>query len=80
MMRRRPIGRAELGAGSGPPRGVGRDLARRHGRVSDLIGLIIEATGLEAEVGEVCSIGDRPRPATPVAAEVVGFRERRARC
>ena len=30
------------------------DLHRRHGRVCDLIGLIIEATGLEAEVGEVC--------------------------
>ena len=32
------------------------DLHRRHGRVSDLIGLTVEATGLEAEVGEVCSI------------------------
>ena len=32
------------------------DLHRRHGRVSDLIGLIVEATGLEAEVGEVCEI------------------------
>jgi flagellum-specific ATP synthase len=33
------------------------DLARSHGRVSNLIGLIIEATGLEAEVGEVCLVG-----------------------
>ena len=49
------------------------DLARRRGRVSDLIGLIIEATGLQAEVGEVCMVGDgRDRP--PVATEVVGFR------
>jgi flagellum-specific ATP synthase len=49
------------------------DLHRRHGRVRDLIGLIIEATGLEAEVGEVCSIDTgRGRPAVP--AEVVGFR------
>jgi flagellum-specific ATP synthase len=50
-----------------------RDLARRRGRVGDLIGLIIEATGLEAEIGEVCLVGegrDRPR----VATEVVGFR------
>ncbi len=32
------------------------DLHRRHGRVMDLIGLIVEATGLEAEVGEVCEV------------------------
>jgi flagellum-specific ATP synthase len=49
------------------------DLSRRRGRVSDLIGLIIEATGLQAEIGEVCLVGDgRERP--PVATEVVGFR------
>ncbi len=52
------------------------DLARRHGFVTNLIGLIIEATGLQAEVGEVCLVGtDRNRAA--VAAEVVGFREGR---
>ncbi|HEX4465790.1 MAG TPA: FliI/YscN family ATPase [Solirubrobacteraceae bacterium] len=52
------------------------DLARRHGFVSNLIGLIIEATGLQAEVGEVCLVGtDRNRE--PVAAEVVGFRDGR---
>ena len=28
------------------------DLAKRRGRVGDLIGLIIEATGIEAEIGE----------------------------
>src|ERR1035438_3365700 len=49
------------------------DLARRRGRVRDLIGLIIEATGLQVEIGEVCMVGDgRERPA--VATEVVGFR------
>ncbi len=52
------------------------DLARRHGFVSDLIGLIIEATWVQAEIGEVCLVGaGRNRP--PVAAEVVGFREGR---
>jgi flagellum-specific ATP synthase len=52
------------------------DLARRHGFVTNLIGLIIEATGLQAEVGEVCLVGtDRNREA--VSAEVVGFREGR---
>jgi flagellum-specific ATP synthase len=49
------------------------DLHRRHGRVCDLIGLIVEVTGLEAEVGEVCSI-ETGRGRTAVPAEVVGFR------
>jgi flagellum-specific ATP synthase len=49
------------------------DLHERRGRVDDLIGLIVEATGLEAEVGEVCTVqAGRRRPAVP--AEVVGFR------
>jgi flagellum-specific ATP synthase len=49
------------------------DLHERRGRVDDLIGLIVEATGLEAEVGEVCTIeAGRKRPAVP--CEVVGFR------
>src|SRR4051812_18947016 len=49
------------------------DLHRRTGRVVDLIGLITEATGLEAAVGEVCTIeAGRGRPVVP--AEVVGFR------
>ncbi|HXD66901.1 MAG TPA: FliI/YscN family ATPase [Solirubrobacteraceae bacterium] len=52
------------------------DLARRRGRVRDLIGLIIEATGLQVEMGEVCLVGDgrdqggRDR----IPTEVVGFR------
>jgi flagellum-specific ATP synthase len=52
------------------------DLHRRHGRVNNLIGLIVEATGLEAEVGELCWVETgRMRP--PVPAEVVGFRDSR---
>ncbi len=39
----------------------------------DLIGLIVEATGLEAEVGEVCTI-ETGRGRVAVPAEVVGFR------
>ena len=54
----------------------GSDLHRRHGRVNNLIGLVVEATGLEAEVGELCYVETgRMRP--PVPAEVVGFRESR---
>ena len=54
----------------------GADLARSHGRVSNLIGLIIEATGLQAEIGEVCQVSSS-RDSAPVAAEVVGFRDGR---
>src|ERR1700722_20717149 len=52
------------------------DLARPHGLVSNLIGLIIEATGLRAEIGEVCLV-ETERGRQPVSAEVVGFREGR---
>src|SRR5918997_6626622 len=52
------------------------DLHRRTGRVIDLIGLITEATGLEAEVGEVCTI-ETGRGRATVPAEVVGFRQGR---
>ncbi|HLI32489.1 MAG TPA: FliI/YscN family ATPase [Solirubrobacteraceae bacterium] len=52
------------------------NLARHNGRVSDLIGLIIEATGLRAEVGELCLI-NAGRHRDPVASEVVGFRQGR---
>jgi flagellum-specific ATP synthase len=50
------------------------DLHARRGRVKSLIGLVIEATGLRAEVGELCTISVG-RNGQPVAAEVVGFRD-----
>src|SRR4051795_11777366 len=52
------------------------DLRRRRGRVTNLIGLVIEATGLHAEVGELCAI-DAGRTRLSVPAEVVGFRDGR---
>ncbi len=52
------------------------DLARRHGKVRNLIGLIVEVTGLQAEVGEVCLVGT-DRGQAPIRAEVVGFRDGR---
>jgi flagellum-specific ATP synthase len=55
---------------------AGADVHPRHGRVSNLIGLIIEATGVEAEVGELCHV-DTGRNGRPVPAEVVGFRDSR---
>jgi flagellum-specific ATP synthase len=53
------------------------DLQDRRGRVRSLIGLVIEASGLRAEVGELCTIA-AGRNADPVSAEVVGFRDRGA--
>ncbi len=50
------------------------DLHPRRGRVRSLIGLVIEATGLRAEVGELCTIS-AGRNGDEVAAEVVGFRD-----
>jgi flagellum-specific ATP synthase len=56
---------------------VGRaDLHRVRGRVVDLIGLIVEASGLNAEVGELCEL-ETGRHEAPVPAEVVGFRSGR---
>jgi flagellum-specific ATP synthase len=52
------------------------DLGRRNGRVVDVIGLVVEATGLRAEVGELCHI-HAGRTRDPVPAEVVGFRSGR---
>jgi flagellum-specific ATP synthase len=52
------------------------DLHGRQGRVSNLIGLIVECTGVEAEVGELCHV-ETGRHSAPVPAEVVGFRDSR---
>jgi len=49
---------------------------RTFGKVSEVIGLIVEATGLEAAVGEVCHIM-LPRKDEYIAAEVVGFKNDR---
>jgi len=50
------------------------DLAVSRGRVTSLIGLVVSATGVDAELGELAEITTgRNRP--PVPAEVVGFRD-----
>ncbi len=53
------------------------DSVRITGRVSQVVGLVVEATGLNAPVGEVCEI-HTGRHSAPELAEVVGFREGRA--
>ncbi len=52
------------------------DLYARRGRVTNLIGLVIEATGLRAEIGELCTLATG-RTRAPLSAEVVGFRDGR---
>jgi flagellum-specific ATP synthase len=47
---------------------------RLNGRVSHVIGVMVESQGPSARLGEVCEIHCR-RNAPPVLAEVVGFRE-----
>ncbi len=45
---------------------------RFHGEVSHVSGLLIEASGLPAAIGELVEIVQRERP--PIRAEVIGFR------
>jgi flagellum-specific ATP synthase len=47
------------------------DAMRLSGRVTDVIGLVVEATGPGAPVGSLCRIGEGERG---IPAEVVGFR------
>jgi len=50
------------------------DPVKLNGRVTQMIGLVIEATGPTAPVGELCEIrSGRSQP--PMAAEVVGVRD-----
>src|SRR6476646_2216556 len=51
------------------------DPYRTMGRGAEVIGLVVESTGPDAEVGELCLIGDDRRER--VLAEVVGFRDGR---
>lgn len=55
------------------------DPYRLNGRVTEVIGLVVESRGPEARIGERCEIhvGKRSRPQQPLDAEVVGFREGR---
>ena len=46
------------------------------GRVSKAVGMVIEATGIQAHVGELCELVTPGEP--PLLAEVVGFRQHTA--
>src|SRR5690606_108445 len=58
-------------------RGRLRETSRfsRHGRVNRLVGLVIEATGLDVGLGELCRVTNGTQDRS-VLAEVVGFHER----
>lgn len=47
---------------------------KKHGKVSQVIGLTIESDGPEANVGDICYIYPQ-RNSKPIEAEVVGFKE-----
>jgi flagellum-specific ATP synthase len=52
----------------------GQDLSRTYGKVSKVVGLVMEGSGLKAPLGAVCTLlPDDGLP--PVEAEVVGFRD-----
>ena len=50
------------------------ELVRRSGRVSQFFGLVVESSGPDAFLGEVCEIHSRSR-GTPITAEVVGLKD-----
>jgi flagellum-specific ATP synthase len=52
----------------------GAEFARRSGSVSQFFGLVVESTGPDVFLGEVCEIYSRST-ATPIAAEVVGLKD-----
>ena len=47
---------------------------KKYGKVTQVIGLTIEAEGPNAKIGEICLIYPDPEK-KPIKAEVVGFRE-----
>jgi flagellum-specific ATP synthase len=52
----------------------GAEFTRRSGSVSQFFGLVVESTGPDAFLGEVCEIYSRAT-ATPINAEVVGLKD-----
>lgn len=52
------------------------DTMKLNGRITQIIGLVIESQGPHVNLGELCYIYPR-NPGDPIPAEVVGFRENR---
>lgn len=49
------------------------DPYKRYGKVSQVVGIMIESVGPEANIGEVCNIHSATKDRLPILAEVVGF-------
>ncbi len=49
------------------------DAYKRYGKVSRVVGIMIESQGPEANIGEVCYIHSATKKREPILAEVVGF-------
>ncbi|HCR43461.1 MAG TPA: flagellum-specific ATP synthase FliI, partial [Ruminococcaceae bacterium] len=45
------------------------------GKVKNIVGMMVEATGVDAKIGDICIVGKAEGVSTGVTAEVVGFRE-----
>ena len=58
----------------GPMRAALRDLStvEERGRVSEVLGTLVRAVGVQARIGELCELRTRQQP--PLRAEVIGFR------
>lgn len=65
---------AAIGAMLEPLRAALRDLAtvEERGRVTEVLGTLVRAVGVQARVGELCEL--RPRQGAALRAEVLGFR------
>jgi flagellum-specific ATP synthase len=50
------------------------DPIRLNGKITQVIGLVMESQGPHANLGELCYVFPRQRGGDPIAAEVVGFR------
>jgi len=53
------------------------ELTREHGKVQQIVGLIIESEGPGGNVGEICYIFPKDKTKQPVRAEIVGFKSGR---
>ncbi len=70
-----PRSAAKLGLAQARSRLSGTRLVQNRGRVTQMIGLVIESQGPMASVGEICRIESQVT-GTTTKAEVVGFRDR----
>ncbi len=57
---------------------INRHFCRKKGKVVNVVGLSIEATGTEAKLGDLCTVSPTDPSYKPILAEVVGFKDGKA--